>query len=87
MKTTFELPDTLFQKAKLAATYQGLSLRQLFTDAIADKFLAMDKQSNSKPWMKDFGLFSKNRKQRLETRKVQSIIDDEFSKIDYATWK
>ena len=37
MKTTFELPDNLFRNAKAVAAGAGMSLRELFTQAIAEK--------------------------------------------------
>ena len=37
MKTTLEIPDPLFRRAKSAAAERGIPLRALVTEALADK--------------------------------------------------
>ncbi len=53
MKTTFEIPDAIFRKAKANAAARGIPLRELFTEAIKDKLEAP--ASDDKPWLKSFG--------------------------------
>jgi len=55
MKTTFELPDILFRKAKAGASMRGMSLRQFFTDAIAEKIRGARPGNGQRPWMRHFG--------------------------------
>ena len=37
MKTTLEIPDPLFRRAKSAAAERGIPLRALVTEALAEK--------------------------------------------------
>jgi predicted nucleic acid-binding protein len=53
LKTTIEIPDGLFRRAKSAAAERGVPLRALVTEALADKLRAHP--NNDKPWMKGFG--------------------------------
>jgi hypothetical protein len=40
MKTTLEIPDAVFRRAKSEAAKRGMPLRQLVTEAIEDKLKA-----------------------------------------------
>ena len=53
MKTTLEIPDTIFRRAKTVAAERGIPFRALVTEALADKLRAQSE--DSKPWMKTFG--------------------------------
>ena len=77
MKTTLEIPDAIFRRAKSLAAEQGIPLRMLITEALADKLRA-DHGSN-KPWMTAFG---KLRHRRSETAKINRIIEEEFEQIE-----
>jgi len=81
MKTTIELPDSLFRRAKSKAASSGISLKQFFTEAIQDKLAA---KSSSRlavqpAWMEGFG---KLRRLRKETERIQQAIDEEFDVIE-----
>jgi hypothetical protein len=76
MKTTLELPDQLFRKAKATAAERGQSLKEFVAEALRDK-LALDQRRSSKPqWMLGFGKLKRLHK---ETVRVQSVIDQEFA--------
>ncbi len=77
MKTTLEIPDTIFRRAKSAAAQRGIPLRALISEAIADKLRADD--SGSKPWMTAFG---KLRHLRKETARINRTIEEEFEQIE-----
>jgi len=79
MKTTLEIPDALFRRAKSAAAGQGIPLRELVSDALAEKLLAPGRRD--KPWMKSFGQL---RSLRRETAKINRIIEEEFGRVDPA---
>ncbi len=76
MKTSIELPDALFRRAKSAAAQRGISFRELVSEALADK-LRLD-TTEAKPWMRTFG---KLRGLRLETARINRIIEEEFGRI------
>jgi hypothetical protein len=81
MKTTLELPDVLFRKAKATAAGRGQTLKEFFIEALQDKLaLSEGRTSASEPaWMQGFGRLKRLRK---ETVRVQSIIDQEFEIIE-----
>jgi hypothetical protein len=78
MKTTLEIPDPVFHKAKAKAVEQGIPLRQFVTEAVEEK-LSRSAVAGSKPWMKMVGGLSHLRK---ETARIQRLIDGEFEKIE-----
>ncbi|MDL5054173.1 hypothetical protein QQ056_11530 [Oscillatoria laete-virens NRMC-F 0139] len=87
MKTTIEMPDTLFRRVKSVAAGRGMSLKQFVTDALKDK---LSQKSTVTPPVRElpgFGAFGTGRKQREETRRIQRVVDEEFSKIDPTEWK
>ena len=80
MKTTLEIPDPLFRKAKSKAAERGQSLKDLVTEALQDKLASADRAGSSEPaWMSGFG---KLRRLRKETRRIQSKIDEAFALIE-----
>jgi len=81
MKTTLEIPDALFRQAKSAAAQQGIPLRALVSEALAEK---LRRPPNAgKPWMKSFG---KLRGLRKDLAKINRIIEEEFERIDPEDW-
>ena len=81
MKTTLEIPDPLFRKAKSRAAERGQSLKQLVTEALQEKLAAnANSVSPGEPaWMQGFG---KLRPLRKETGRIQARIDDVFEVIE-----
>jgi hypothetical protein len=82
MKTTLEIPDALFRRAKSAAAEQGIPLRALVTEALAEKLRAGARED--KPWMKSF---DKLRSLHKETARINRIIESEFGQIDPEDWR
>ena len=78
MKTTLEIPDAIFRRAKSLAAERGIPFRQLVTEAVQDK-LKGPSHSVEKPWMKTFG---KLRHLRKETVRINRIIEEEFDRIE-----
>jgi hypothetical protein len=81
MKTTLEIPDTIFRKAKAKAAEQGMPLRQFVTEAVEEKLKAV---SGEKPWMKMAGGL---RHLHKETARIQRLIDEEFGQIEPEDWE
>jgi hypothetical protein len=77
VKTTLEIPDALFRRAKSAASERGIPFRQLVTDALAEKLRAAGTQE--KPWLKSFG---KLRRFRSETARINQLIEREFGQVE-----
>jgi hypothetical protein len=76
VKTTLEIPDFLFRRAKSAAAERGIPLRQLVTEAIQEK---LKTTSQEKPWMKHLGKLKDLHKER---RQVEKRVEEAFEQID-----
>lgn len=79
MKTTLEIPDAIFRRAKSAAAERGIPFRTLVSEALADKLRSQAVGSDTKPWMKSFGKLHDLRK---ETARINRIIEEEFDHIE-----
>ena len=81
MKTTLDLPDPLFRKAKATAAERGQSLRDFVAEALQDKLA--QPQTRGMPsdpkWMRGFGRLKRLYK---ETARVQLAVDEEFEVIE-----
>jgi hypothetical protein len=82
MKTTLEIPDQVFRRAKSKAAEQGIPLRQFVTEAVEDKLKA-EPVLVAKPWMKHIG---KLKDLRRETRRIDKVISEAFEKVDPEMW-
>jgi len=82
MKTTLEIPDSVFRRAKSKAAERGIPLRQFVTEAVEDKLKATP-SAGQKPWMKHVGKLKDLRK---ETQRVKKIIEQAFEKVDPEMW-
>jgi hypothetical protein len=77
VKTTLEIPDAIFRRAKSVAAERGIPLRELISEALAEKLRADN--GSSRPWLAAFG---KLRHLRKETARINRIIEEEFEQID-----
>ena len=78
MKTTLEIPDFLFRRAKSVAAERGIPLRQLVTEAVQEKLRTT---SQERPWMKHFGKLKHRERKQIEKR-----VEDAFEQIDREIW-
>jgi len=83
MKTTLEIPDTVFRRAKSAAVARGIPLREFFTEAVRDKLAAKSK-SSEKPWTK---LMGKLKHLHKETLRINRVITEDSGRIDPEMWR
>jgi len=81
MKTTLEIPDFLFRRAKSVAAERGIPLRQLITEAVQEK---LKTTSQEKPWMKHLGRLKHLHKER---RQVEKRVEEAFEHIDQELWR
>lgn len=77
MKTTLEIPDALFRRAKSAAAEQGIPLRELVSEALAERLRG--RRGEDKPWLNTFGKLHRLRK---ETARINRIIEEEFDRVE-----
>lgn len=82
LKTTIEIPDGLFRKAKTLAAANGVTLKQLVTEALEDRLKRKTNagETSAAPWMVGFGQLSEH---RAETRRIEAAIEEEFERIDF----
>jgi hypothetical protein len=80
VKTTLELPDALFRKAKATAARQGQTLKQLVQEALTEKLArANGGRSTQKPWM---ALAGGLKHLHAENVRIDRLIETEFEQIE-----
>jgi hypothetical protein len=82
MKTTLEIPDGIFRRAKSKAAEQGIPLRQFVTEAVEDKLKAAP-AGGRKPWMKHMGRLKDLHK---ETARINKVIEEAFEEVEPEIW-
>ena len=80
MKTTLEIPDFLFRRAKSVAAERGIPLRQFVTEAVQEKLRTT---SQERPWMKHFGKLKSSHNER---KQVERRVEEAFEHIDREIW-
>ena len=82
MKTTIELPEALFRRAKTMAAHEGVTLKQLLTEALESRLEVRRAAGNGKAaprWMRAYGAL---RHLRHERKAIERAIESEFEKIE-----
>ena len=75
MKTTLEIPDFLFRRAKSVAAERGIPLRQFVTEAVREKLRIAPQE---KPWTKHLG---KLKHLRRERKQIEERVEQAFEQI------
>ena len=83
MKTTLEIPDAIFRRAKSAAAERGVPLREFVTQAVREK-LAANATLPERPWLKHMG---KLRRLHQETERINRLIEADSEKLDLEMWR
>jgi hypothetical protein len=83
VKTTLEIPDAIFRRAKSVAARRGIALRAFVTEAVQEK-LDAGQASKEKPWM---ALAGGLKHLHEETVRINKIIRDEFETIEPEDWE
>jgi hypothetical protein len=85
VKTTLELPDTLFRRAKVSAAHGGVTFKQFVTEAIRAKLDEFAGRSAGEPrWRKHFGVA---RAHTDELKRIDARIAAECERINPEDWK
>jgi len=82
VKTTLEIPDFLFRRAKSIAAQRGIPLRQFVTEAVQEKLTKAGPAE--KPWMKHLGKLKHLHRERKE---IERRVEETFEQIDPELWK
>ena len=79
MKTTLEIPDSLFRLAKATAAQEGRSLKSFVEEALQEKLDNGNADKPESPWMNGFGGMAHRRR---ENRRIQKLVDAEFGQLE-----
>jgi hypothetical protein len=82
VKTTLEIPDSIFRQAKSLAAKRGIALRALVTEAVGEKVAAASREGE-KPWLKFAGGL---KHLHTETVRINRVLESEFETIDPEEW-
>jgi len=82
VKTTLEIPDPTFRRAKATASALGIPLREYVTQAVEEK-LRQGSRPPGKPWLECAGELAHLHE---ETVRIQKVIDAEFEQIEPEEW-
>ena len=83
MKTTLEIPDFIFRRAKSVAAERGIPLRQFVTEAVQEKLRIAPQE---KPWTKHLGKLKHLRKNK-ERKQIEERVEEAFEQIDRELWR
>lgn len=78
VKTTLEIPDPIFRRAKSVAAQRGVALRVFVTEAVEEK-LAATSNKEQKPWVRLAGGLKHLHK---ETARINGVMKREFEQIE-----
>lgn len=79
MKTTLEILDPLFRKAKATAAESGVTLRKFVNDALREKLSSRDERTGEPAWMKFFGA---GKPFAAAIHEIDRVVEEEFGKIE-----
>ena len=82
MKTTIEIPDSLFRRAKPSAASRGMTMRRLFIESMENSLRGRSRGGQRAGWRAVFGKAPAG-----AIRKIDGIIAAEFSRVDPEDWK
>jgi hypothetical protein len=81
VKTTLEIPDFLFRRAKSVAAERGIPLRQFVTEAVLEKLRITPQE---KTWTKHLGKLKHLRKER---KQIEKRVAEAFEQVDRELWR
>lgn len=81
MKTTIDIPDPIFRRAKARAAERGQSLKEFVSEALSEKLAESlaTRGTNQPEWMRGFGQL---RRLRRETARIMSKVEEEFDNVE-----
>jgi hypothetical protein len=83
VKTTLEIPDFLFRRAKSVAAERGIPLRQFVTEAVQEKLRITPEE---KPWTKHLGKLKHLRNDK-DRKQIEERGAEAFEQIDRELWR
>ena len=83
MKTTMEIPDSLFRRAKARAASRGQTMASFINGAIEAQLRHEERLAEEKPWMAHAGAFAAD-KGTLEG--IERRIEEDCGRVDPEEW-
>lgn len=84
MKTTLEMPDSLFKRARAAARKRGQTMTSFFNAAVEAKLAADQTARQERPWMAYAGVMAG---QHDEAKRIMRVINEACEQVDAAEWQ
>lgn len=84
MKTTIEIPDAVFRRAKALAAEEGVSLKDLFTEAVQTRLRSSGVRKTGPSWEGAFGGLKDLHRENL---RIAKVIEQEFEAVDEGMWQ
>jgi hypothetical protein len=84
VKTTLEIPDSLYRRAKATAARRGQTMQAFVTSAVESKLSADAKSAVEKPWMKFAGVFEAESDKSIGMLKA---IEEACERVDPEEWR
>ena len=82
MKTTLEIPDDLYRQIKALAALSGRTIKDLVNELLRKTVEEERALTGERGWLSVFG-----KAPPAQVERVQSVIDDEFSRVDLDEWR
>jgi hypothetical protein len=83
VKTTIDIPDGLFKKAKATAAIRGESLKELIREALEMRLAAVPPPHTDRSgWRSVFGLAEPK-----SVEAINRIVSEELEQIDPSEWR
>jgi hypothetical protein len=87
MRTTIDIPDELFRRAKATAALEGGTLKDLVTEALRDYLDRRGEPATElRGWRRVFGMAS-SEEDRAELARIDAIIEEECERIFPEEWE
>ncbi len=84
VKTTLEIPDSLFRRAKAIAARRGQTMTAFVTSAVQSKLNTDSITAEEKPWMAYAGVFEREQK---KSRGMLKVIEEACGQVHPEDWK
>ncbi len=84
MRTTLEVPDSLFRQVKALTASRGQTMAAFINSAIESKLKADAATSREKPWLQFAGIHSDDRE---DSKRVMRAIEEGCETIDPEQWR
>jgi len=84
VKTTLEIPNSLFRRAKATAARRGQTMQAFVTSAVESKLNSDAKAEEEKPWIAFAGVFEDDKK---KSQSILTAIKEVCEQVDPEDWK